>query len=122
MRAGIRTSRARPSAGRQRPGRAWPPAARRMPTAGRTRGRAGSIARLRSSSDSEFGRTAQHGQYFVAGAHGVIVGLAGRTFLVAVLAIAAIEDPVPGAMLVIDEVLPRMAPHAIVGFAIGRIA
>src|SRR5205085_6162289 len=57
---------------------------------------------------------AEHVQHVVARAHGVVVSLAGGTFLVAVLAVAAIEDAVPGAVLVVDEMPPRVFPQALV--------
>src|SRR5687767_10048411 len=48
----------------------------------------------------------------VAGAHGVVIDLAGRAFLVAELAVLVVEDAVPGAVLVVDQVGPAVFPQA----------
>src|SRR5690349_11639813 len=57
-------------------------------------------------------------EHFVAGAHGVVVDLAGRAFLVVVLAVVVGEDAVPRAMLVVDEMLPRIGPYPLVPLVI----
>src|SRR6185437_12773457 len=61
-------------------------------------------------------------QQLVAGAHGVVVHLAGRALLVAVFAVVDREDAVPGAVLVVDEVLPRVSPQLVVPRGIAGVA
>src|SRR5450830_1191899 len=56
----------------------------------------------------------EHVQHLVAGAHRMVVDLAGRAFLVRQLGIVGRQDAVPGAMPVVDEMLPAVGPQAVV--------
>src|SRR5690606_14616755 len=96
--------RSRPDAARSRSMQRPPPG----PHSGANRGRRRPSA-------------AHHVQHLMAGAHGVIVGLAGRTLLVAVPAIVGVEDPVPGTVVVVDHVPPRPGPQALVPVPVLRI-
>ncbi|CAM2147777.1 hypothetical protein PT2222_10287 [Paraburkholderia tropica] len=64
--------------------------------------------------DRRHAASGQRVQDFVARAHGVIVGLAGRALFVAVLAVVAGEDAIPRAIAMIDEMLPAVAPDLVV--------
>src|SRR5690606_31062396 len=94
--------------------RASPPTGRRR-RRGQRRGRTGSCGVSRG------GGGAQHGQDVVAGAHGVVIGLSGGTLLVGVLVVLPIEDPVPGAMPVVDEMAPGVLPGAFVPGPVTRV-
>ena len=67
-------------------------------------------------------RSAHHVEHLVAGTHGVVIGLAGGAFLVVVLAIVGVENPIPGTMRVVDEVFPRIRPQLVVPAPVGVIA
>src|SRR5471032_3176560 len=64
----------------------------------------------------------QHIEHFVARAHGVVIDLAGRAFLVGQFAVVRTEDAVPGAVLVVDEMLPAVAPDFVVPGPVARLA
>lgn len=65
---------------------------------------------------------AECAQHVVARPHGVVVGLAGRAFFVADLAVVGREDAVPGAMAVVDEMRPAVRPDAVVPVPVAGIA
>src|SRR5690606_5377671 len=67
-------------------------------------------------------RCLQHPQHFVARAHGVVVGLARRALLVAEPGVVRAEDAVPGAVPVVDEVGPAVAPQPLVPVPVPRLA
>src|SRR5471032_788614 len=59
---------------------------------------------------------------FVAGAHGVVIDLAGRAFLVAQFAVVLAEHAIPRAVLVVDHVLPAVRPDALIPGPVLRVA
>ena len=57
---------------------------------------------------------AQRGQHVVAGAHVVVVDLAGGALLVGHLGVVRGQDAVPGTVPVVDEMRPGIRPQAVV--------
>src|SRR5688572_32293448 len=66
--------------------------------------------------------SAHHVEHFVARAHGVVIGLAGRALLVAVRAVVRIQDAIPGTVAMVDHVLPGVAPQLVVPVPVHGIA
>lgn len=64
----------------------------------------------------------QHVQDFVARAHGVVIGLTRRAFLIAVLAVVRIQDAIPRAILMVDHVRPRIGPQRVVPLPVAIVA
>ncbi|EKQ64810.1 5-methyltetrahydrofolate-homocysteine methyltransferase [Xanthomonas citri pv. malvacearum str. GSPB1386] len=64
----------------------------------------------------------QHVQDFVARAHGVVIGLTRRAFLIAVLAVVRIQDAIPRAILMVDHVRPRIGPQLVVPLPVAIVA
>ena len=60
-------------------------------------------------------------QYFVAGAHGVVVGFSGWAFTVIVSVVLSIQDSVPAAMNVVYQVVPGVLPYLLVPLGIDGI-
>src|SRR5438445_13831952 len=61
-------------------------------------------------------------EHVVTRARLVVVGAARRALLVAVLAVGGIEDAVPRAMPVVDEVLPAVRPDPVVPVPVAAFA
>src|SRR5690606_17930668 len=95
-----------------------PPPPRLAPAPARMRRRGRKWRRCSRAAEDRL----QHPQHFVARAHGVVVGLAGRALLVVEPGVVRAEDAVPGAMPVVDEVGPAVGPHAVVPLPVARVA
>ena len=52
----------------------------------------------------------------------MVIGLAGRAFLVAVGLVVAAQDAVPGAVALVDQMLPAVLPQLLVGLPIALLA
>src|ERR1700754_4474833 len=64
----------------------------------------------------------QRSHHLVARAHRVIVGLARGALLVVVFFVVAVEDAVPRAVLVVDEVFPAVCPDLLVPLVVLLLA